>query len=450
MPAVRFPGSFLWGVATAAYQIEGAVQEDGRGESIWDRFSHTPGKILNGDTGDVACDHYHRYREDVALMADLNVRTYRFSIAWPRIFPTGAGAPNPKGVDFYKRLLDELERQNIIPAITLYHWDLPQALEDQGGWRNRETAARFAEYAAYMFRELGDRVPLWITHNEPWVAAFLGHAFGVHAPGLTDWSAALLAGHHILLSHGLAVQVYRAAGLRGRIGITLNLGPQMAASDRPEDQVAAQRADGYHNRWFLDPLFHGNYPQDMVELYGPLFRPEWVRGDDMAVIAEPVDFLGVNYYTRGVVQHSDEGVLRIRSVQVDAPRTEMGWEVYPQGLTDLLLRLHADYGGPVMYITENGAAYRDEPAPDGRVHDPERIDYLRRHFLAAHQALSQGVDLRGYYVWSLMDNFEWAFGYSKRFGIVYIDYATQRRIPKDSAFWFRGVAATGEVDDSEA
>ncbi|MFZ5825465.1 MAG: GH1 family beta-glucosidase [Bacillota bacterium] len=448
MALYQFPKDFLWGAATASYQIEGAAFEDGRGESIWDRFCRTPGKVFQYDNGDIACDHYHRYKEDVALMANLGLQTYRFSIAWPRIFPTGSGAPNQKGVDFYRRLVEELQAKGIKPAATLYHWDLPQALEDQGGWRNRETAYRFEEYADYMFRALGDSVPMWITHNEPWCASFLSHALGHHAPGMTDWHAGFTTAHHLLLSHGLAVQAYRALGLKGQIGITLNLAPQYPATDSPEDAAAGWTSDAFTNRWFTDPVFKGYYPEDLVRIAGGLFRKEYLHEGDLELIGQKIDFLGVNYYSRGVIAHDPKGLFGYRQVSGPGPVTDMGWEVYPEGMTDLLLRLHKDYGGIDMYITENGSAYVDAIEGD-RVDDPERLDYLRRHFAAAQKAIAQGVNLKGYYVWSLMDNFEWAFGYSKRFGIIYVDYETQRRIPKASALWYRQVIADGGKVEAE-
>jgi beta-glucosidase len=446
--SVRFPNGFLWGAATAAYQIEGAVDEDGRGESIWDRFVHTPGKIYQGQNADVACDHYHRVHDDVALMKELGLNAYRFSIAWPRIFPEGAGKPNQKGIDFYRRLVDELQTDEITPAATLYHWDLPQALQDQGGWENRETAYRFAEYAACLYQALGDAVPMWITLNEPWCSSMLGHLTSHHAPGLTDWSAAIAASHHLLLGHGLAVQAFRASGVRSQIGVTM-IGTHFApASDSAADRAAAQRHDGHVNRWFLDPVFLGAYPADMVELYHDVIRPGLIRPGDLGVISAPVDFLGLNYYYRSIIAHQDDGgLLESRTVEVTSPVTDMGWEIYPQGLEALLIRVHQVYGGIPIYITENGMAHRDEVGPDGRVDDQPRIDYLRAHFLAVHRAMQAGVDVKGYFVWSIMDNFEWAFGYSKRFGLVYVDYETQARIPKASAFWYRDVATTGLVPE---
>lgn len=433
----QFPQDFVWGTATASYQIEGAAAVDGRGESIWDRFSRMPGRVVNGDTGDVACDHYHRYAEDVAIMKELGVDSYRFSIAWPRVFPDGKGKPNPKGLDFYKRLLDELDKHAIRPAVTLYHWDLPAALQDQyGGWVCRDVALYFRDYAAYVLEELGERFHQVITINEPWVAAMLGYAFGVHAPGIRDVKSALLAGHHLLLGHGLAVEVYRELNLPGEIGITLNLAPAYPCCDDPRDQAVALIVDGTNNRWYLDPVLKGKYPEDIVEWYDAKNLLPDLPQEDLQVIAAPTDFLGINYYTRSLVGHSDEDPRGLKEYKPDSPVTDMGWEVYPQGLYDLLTRLDRDYGPIPLYITENGAAYPDDVEGDA-IHDQDRIAYLESHFDAAARAIAAGVPLRGYYVWSLLDNFEWAFGYTKRFGIVYVDYESQRRIIKDSGLWLR-------------
>jgi beta-glucosidase len=441
---MRFPEGFLWGAATASYQIEGAAHEDGRGESIWDRFSRVPGNIVNGDTGDVADDHYHRYESDVELMAELGLQGYRFSVAWPRIFPTGSGPVNQKGLDFYKRLVDKLHSKNITPAVTLYHWDLPQALQDKGGWANRDTAERFAEYAATMFRALGDQVPLWITHNEPWCTSFLGHYRGVHAPGIKDLKTALTAAHHVLLSHGRAVQELRATGSKSKVGITLSLFPTYPLRDTDEDRAAARLSDGYTNRWFLDPTLKGEYPADAVANFERLVGPfDFVRDGDLKTMGGPMDFVGVNYYHRRMIESAPDNDLGwiVHDRVPGTPTTDMGWEIVPHCLVDLLLRLKADYNGVPVYITENGAVMDDEISPDGQVHDPKRVDFLRRHFEAAHEAIQKGANLKGYFVWSFMDNYEWAFGYTKRFGIVYVDYATQRRIPKDSARFLSQVIA---------
>lgn len=425
---MKFPKEFVWGVATASYQIEGAVHEDGRSESIWDRFSRTPGKVLNGDTGDVACDHYHRYKEDVALIKQLGVDSYRFSLAWPRILPEGKGKANQNGLDFYKRLIAELLEQGIAPAVTLYHWDLPQVLEDKGGWLNRDTAMYFRDYAMVAFEELGDVVTSWITLNEPWCSAFLGYGNGEHAPGKADFPSHIVAAHHLLLGHGLALQGYRQLRLPAEIGITLNLAPQYSVSSKPEDLEATRRADGFQNRWYLDPLFKGAYPKDMEELLA--YVAPAVHEGDLELIAGSNDFLGINFYSRGLVSAAG----RVSNPQ--GPVTAMGWEVYPEGLYDLLVRVHEDYGPIPIYITENGAAYHDV-VEGGRVHDRQRQEYLEQHFEQAERAIQAGVPLKGYYVWSLLDNFEWAFGYDRRFGIVYVDFETQERILKDSALWYQ-------------
>ncbi len=429
----KFPENFQWGVATAAYQIEGAVREDGRGPSIWDEFSHIPGRILHGENGDVACDHYHRMREDVALMAELGIRHYRFSTAWSRIYPMGQGALNPAGLDFYDRLVDTLAENGIEPLLTLYHWDLPLALQERGGWLNRDTAKYFRDYAATLFDALGDRVKQWVTHNEPWVTTVAGHMQGRHAPGIADMGKVRAVAHHLLLSHGLAVQAFRQAHA-GRIGITLNLHPVQPASESERDTRAARLHDVYHNTWFLDPIFRGEYPAALDEFLPP--AGACVQAGDLAVIREPMDFLGVNYYAAHTVQWDSQ---QVPSASVAIPQgaelTEMGWTVDPQGLTDLLARISRDYGPIPLLITENGAAYPDALEGEGgqvAVHDVGRERYLAAHIAAMGDALDQGINLQGYYVWSLLDNFEWALGYSKRFGIVYVDYPTQRRIVKDS------------------
>ncbi len=436
---VTFPDEFVWGAATAAYQIEGAAREDGRGPSIWDTFSHTPGKVAGGDTGDVACDHYHRWPEDIALMRELGLDAYRFSLAWPRILPDGTGAVNQQGLDFYDRLVDGLLAAGITPFATLYHWDLPQALQDQGGWANRATVDAFAHYADVVARHLGDRIKHWMTHNEPWVAAFMGHYTGEHAPGHTDFSEALLAAHHILLSHGRAVPVLRAAsGPEAQVGIVLFLNWAMPATDSEADRAAARRQDGFVSRWFLDPLFKGEYPADMVKLYGDLV-PDISPGD-LATIRAPLDFLGINYYFRDVVRHSDQPPFHTEKLAFTDNITAMGWEIYPDGLGALLRRVARDYQPPAIYITENGAAFPDTPGPDGQVDDQARLAYLRDHLAVCHRAIQDGVPLRGYFVWSLLDNFEWAYGYDKRFGVVYVDYETQARTLKSSGRWYARVA----------
>ncbi|MDW8426123.1 MAG: GH1 family beta-glucosidase [Meiothermus sp.] len=431
-----FPPDFTWGTATSAYQIEGAVAEDGRGLSIWDTFSHTPGKTHGGDTGDVACDHYHRYLEDIALMKELGVNAYRFSVAWPRVLPEGRGRVNEKGLAFYDRLVDALLAQGIAPWVTLYHWDLPQPLEDQGGWPVRETAYAFAEYADLLTRRLGDRVRHWITLNEPWCSAHLGYFTGVHAPGKQNLALAVQASHHLLLAHGLAVPIIRQNALGAQVGIALNLSPGHPASPQPADVAAARRFDGFQNRWYLDPLFGFGYPKDILALYDEVALQ--VREGDLAVIATPTDFLGVNYYSRAVVQEDSEEPYRFRYVRVGEERTAMDWEVYPEGLLELLVRLWREYRPGAIYITENGAAYLDCTSEDGEIRDSERVRYLQRHLAQCLVALREGVPLRGYFVWSLLDNFEWAEGYSKRFGLVHVDFATQRRRIKQSGRWWQG------------
>jgi beta-glucosidase len=442
----QFPEQFRWGVATAAYQIEGAVREDGRGESIWDRFCATPGKIKNGENGDIACDHYHLYPQDIQLMQEMGLRNYRFSIAWPRILPGGRGQVNAAGLDFYERLVDALLKAGIEPFVTLYHWDLPQALQDEvGGWASRETSAAFANYADVVSRRLGDRVKHWITLNEPWVSSFAGHELGVHAPGILDSRTAWQVSHHLLLGHGLAVPILRANGSTDtRVGITLVLTPAEPTTDSEEDRQLVQAADGKQNRWFLDPVFRGSYPQDVLDILARENILPTIEAGDNAIIARPVDFLGLNYYFRTILhRHPDEGFQMIQPEGAEI--TAMGWEVYPPGLHTLLSRLHNEYHVPAIYITENGAAFPDTLSSDGAVHDPRRLSYLREHFLQAQQAISEGVPLLGYFVWSLMDNFEWAHGYSPRFGTVYVDYPTQRRIVKDSGRWYSKVIAENAV-----
>lgn len=437
--AQTFPPQFLWGAATASYQIEGAIQEDGRGTSIWDTFSATPGKTYNGDTGEVAVDHYHRMQDDLEIVAQLGLAGYRFSIAWPRVLPTGSGPVNAKGLDFYDRLVDGLLAKGIQPFATLYHWDLPQPLQDAGGWTNRETAQRFADYAEVVVRRLGDRVTNWMTLNEPWCSAFLGYGIGVHAPGIQNLQAAVDAGHHLLLAHGLAVTRIRSvAPAASRVGIVLNFAPAYPADNRPETLRDMARSDAFSNRWLLEPITRGAYPS---ELFSDMkLNPPPIQSGDMEIISSPIDFLGVNYYTRTVVTGAPTPISpeQAQTVRVpDATYTEMDWEVYPSALTDLLVRLHRDYGIQDLIVTENGAAFADQWDGSGHVHDPQRVAYFRQHVSALSKAIEQGVPLRGYFAWSLLDNYEWAEGYSKRFGLVYIDYPTQRRIIKDSGLWYQ-------------
>jgi beta-glucosidase len=434
-----FPANFLWGAATAAYQIEGATHEDGRGLSIWDEFAATPGKVYQGDNGDIATNHYHLMPQDVDLMEHLGLGAYRFSIAWPRILPTGRGTVNSAGLDFYDRLVDALLAKGIKPFATLYHWDLPQALQRQGGWTKRDTAYAFADYAEIVARRLGDRVVSWITHNEPWCAAYLGYGNGVHAPGLKNRQAAIDAGHHILLSHGLAVPRLRSVSPSAQVGITLNFTPAYAADSQAETLRDTENTDLFSNRWFLDPLFKGCYPAGLFRSLET--TPPPMRENDLAIISAPIDFLGVNLYTRAVIRGSTPQPLADACYNVapvpGACYTEMAWEIYPQALTDLLVRLHQEYGIQDIYVTENGAAFKDIWDGNNHVNDPRRVSYLREHIQAVARAIAQGVPLKGYFVWSLLDNFEWAEGYSKRFGIVYVDYPTGRRVIKDSGLWYR-------------
>ncbi|NGO81065.1 beta-glucosidase [Streptomyces sp. YC504] len=425
------PADFVWGTATSAYQIEGAVAEDGRSPSIWDTFSHTPGKIDGNDHGDVACDHYHRWPEDLALMRELGTDAYRFSVAWPRVVPGADGAVNAEGLAFYDRLVDGLCEAGITPHLTLYHWDLPQWQQDRGGWPERATAERFAEYAAVLGEKLGDRVKDWCTLNEPLCSAWIGHLEGRMAPGVTDLEQAVRASYHLHLGHGLATQALRATVPGARVGIVNNLSPIVPASDRPEDIAAARRADGHTNRWWLDPVFGRGYPQDMLDVYGVELP---VREGDLELIAAPLDWLGVNFYFRQVVEDDPTGPAPFaRQVPVEgAPTTYMDWEVHAQSLEDILLRVTREYAPRQLYVTENGSAYVDTPGPDGSVLDPERTRYLEEHLAACARAVAGGAPLAGYFAWSLLDNFEWAYGYDKRFGLVHVDYATQRRTVKGS------------------
>jgi beta-glucosidase len=461
-PRIAFPSEFRWGAATAAYQVEGAAREDGRGPSIWDTFCRVPGAVVAGETGDVACDHYHRFRDDVKLMADLGLGAYRFSVSWPRVQPAGRGQVNRAGLDFYEKLVDELLAYGIEPWLTLYHWDLPQALEDDGGWPVRDTAARFADYAAVMHDALGDRVHGWITLNEPWCSSFLGYGSGVHAPGRQDSAAAVRAAHHLLLGHGWAVQALRAVDPGIEVGITLNLYAVSPAGDGAGDRDAARRIDGLANRFFLDPVLLGRYPEDVVADLAGVTDLGHVRAGDLEAIANPGSFLAVNYYSRYVVaarapgDSSRPGHWRapscwpgsedVRFVSRGVPVTAMGWEIDAPGLTETLVRLHRDYPPLPLYISENGAAFDDVVGSDGEVEDAERLAYLDAHLRACHDAIGAGVPLRGYFAWSLMDNFEWAYGYGKRFGIVWVDYRTQQRILKASAQWYAQVIRRNGMD----
>jgi beta-glucosidase len=469
---LHFPQNFVWGSATAAYQIEGAANADGRLPSIWDVFCQVPGKVRNGDTGDVADDHYHRMTEDLDLMAALGLPSYRFSVSWPRVIPGGSGPVNNAGLDFYRRLADGLLERNITPLLTLYHWDLPQALQNDGGWTNRDTVSRFVEYAEVIGHALGDRVPTITTLNEPWCSAFLGHASGVHAPGLTDNAAAISSAHHLNLAHGRASSALRAIlPASSQLSITLNLAQVYPASDSAEDLAAARHVDGIANRIFLGPILRGSYPADLLETTRHITDWSFVADGDLADINAPIDLLGVNFYAPSRVTTASAGIRsqvtgrwvndpsqteagpspwpgtdRAYSVPQPGPYTGMGWPIVPAAFTDLLLRVHRDYPEIPMVITENGAAFDDLVGPDGEVHDPERVEYVRRHLAAVHAAIEAGADIRGYYLWSFMDNFEWAWGYSKRFGMVHVDYHTLVRTPKDSALWFRDVIKNNAVE----
>ncbi len=445
MIKIKFPKDFLWGTATASYQIEGSPLGDGGAPSIWHRFSHTPGNVTNGDTGDVACDHYHRYKEDIKIMKELGLKAYRFSVAWPRVFPDGKGRINTRGLDFYKKIVDELLANDIVPFITLYHWDLPASLQDVGGWTNPDIARWFSDYADYLFQELEDRVKHWITLNEPWVTATIGHVWGTHAPGMRDMYAGMRVVHNQLRAHSEAVRAFREENISGKIGITLSNHSQEPASDTPEDVEAAKIAHEYVNYpLFLNPIYKGTYPEHFFKVAKEFFPKGFEK--DLSDIKEPIDFVGINYYSGGLVKADPASPFGIKTEKMGLPVTDMGWEIYPRGLYIILKGLQETYDPIEVYITENGAAFKDK-VENGRIHDKNRIDYLREHFKMAHKAMENGVKLKGYFVWSLLDNFEWAHGYSKRFGIVYVDYSTQKRILKDSAYWYKDVISSSSLED---
>jgi beta-glucosidase len=450
---MKFPKHFQWGTATSAYQIEGAVSEDGRSESIWDTFVHQPGAVVNGDTGDCACDHYHLWKKDIALMKDLGFKTYRFSLAWPRILPGGRGKVNPAGLDFYNRLIDELLGADITPLVTLYHWDLPSALT--GTWLDRSTVDAFTEYTNVSARAFGDRVKNWVTINEPYCASHLSYTLGVHAPGMKDKSQALLAAHHLLLAHGLAVPEIRANCAKAQVGIALNLGPFYPETQTPANIDAVRHEDGALNRWFLDPLYGRQYPADIIADFvrtGVLKSEatDYIKEKDYEHIAAKTDFLAINYYTRAIIRASDDHQMDPSSfTRVTPPienHTEMGWEIFPYGLYEIVTRVHHEYAPEKIIIAENGASYSDGPDSSGRVHDEKRIAYLNTHIGAIGKAIKEGVPVTGYYVWSFMDNFEWSFGYAQRFGLVYVDFSTQERYPKDSAFWYGQIIKQNGID----
>ena len=435
----RFSDEFVWGAATASYQIEGSPLADGAGPSIWHRFSHTPGLTVNGDTGDVACDHYRRYAGDVALMRELGLNAYRFSISWSRVLPDGTGRVNEPGLDFYRRLVDELRKNGIRPMATLYHWDLPAALDDRGGWLNRDIADWFAEYASVMYRALDGGVEWWATLNEPWVVTDGGYLHGTLAPGHRSLFETPVASHNLLRAHGRAVQAYRAVG-KHAIGLVVNLEPKVPASDSGDDLAALRRADAYMNRQYLDPVFRGAYPEEMADMFGEAW-PDFPAAD-FDDIRTPVDFIGINYYKRGITKADPKTIVE-RATRIDdrtSIYTETGWEVHAPGLTDILTWFRDRYGAMPVYITENGAAFYDPPtAITDPVEDPLRVHYLREHLAALQRAIDSGVDVRGYFVWSLLDNLEWSLGYTKRFGIIHVDFATQKRTLKRSALFYRDV-----------
>lgn len=436
----KFPDGFVWGTATSSYQIEGAWNEDGKGESVWDAISHMGNVVMNGETGDVAIDHYHRYKGDVAIMKEMGLQSYRFSIAWPRVLPDGTGDINKKGIEFYNNLIDELWKADIEPIITLYHWDYPKVLSDKGGWRLRESTDWFAEYSQTCFEAFGDRVSQWTTFNEPWVDAY-ARVFMVGRPTIEGMATATKVSHHYMLSHAKAVRAFREICPDGTIGITCNLAPAYPCTDSEEDNAAARRHDGFLNRWFIDPAMKGEYPEDMLAYYKDKLDAPHIEAGDMELIkANPVDYLGVNYYAPARIRASEkEPVLGLVRVEDRDETWATNGEVYPKGLYDLLVRLDKDYGHPVLFITENGTSFGDEELVDGKNHDDRRIDYLKGHLEMVHKAISEGVDLRRYYQWSMFDNFEWIFGYGRRFGIIYVDFETQGRIWKDSAHWYKGV-----------
>ncbi len=431
---INFPKGFLWGVASSSYQIEGAWNKDGKGESIWDRFSHTLGNIKNEENGDIACDHYHRYQEDITLMKELGVQAYRFSISWPRVLPKGKGDINRAGIDFYNHLVDALLEAGIEPWVCLYHWDYPQALQEKGGWANRNSIQDFANYAGLMGRELGDRVKRWVIFNEPRCAAWLGYLTGIHAPGIKNLDLALNVSHHLLLAQGKAIQTLRNISQDFQIGTVVDLNVVHPISDDERDREAASKLDEYLNRWYIDPIFLGEYPP-LAEEVG--MKPDQ---DDLELIKQSLDFLGVNYYRRELIAYDPLNRLtRAKVIQKKAPTTARGWEIYPDGLYEILTRLQREYGNPMLYITENGAAFEDKVIKDGQIQDDDRIAYLRDHIIAIYRAIKDEVQLKGYFVWSIIDNFEWAEGYSKRFGLVHVDFRTLTRTPKKSFNWYKQV-----------
>lgn len=441
MSKIQFPKGFKWGAATASYQIEGAYQEDGRGLSIWDTFSHTPGNVLNGDTGNVACDSYHRYEEDIEIMKELGIDTYRFSVAWPRIFPNGTGEVNQKGLDFYHRFVDKLLENGIEPMCTLYHWDLPQALQDKGGWDNRETIEAFVQYSEVMFKEFNGKIKKWITFNEPWCVSFLSNFIGVHAPGNKDLQLATNISHHLLVAHGKSVIKFRELGIEGEIGYAPNVTWLEPFSNKQEDIDACQRATAWFVEWFFDPVFKGSYPDFMVDWFKKKGVELHIQEGDLEIISQPIDFLGVNYYTGNVARYKEnEGLFDCENVDMGYDKTDIGWFIYSDGFHHVLNHISKEYGNIPIYITENGACYNDG-VEDGKVHDQRRINYLSKHLTQLNRCIASGVNVQGYLTWSLLDNFEWAEGYSKRFGIVHVNFDTLERTKKDSYYWYKNVVA---------
>ncbi|UYO98931.1 GH1 family beta-glucosidase [Oceanotoga sp. DSM 15011] len=442
----QFDKDFLWGVATASYQIEGAYDQDGRIPSIWDTFSKTPGNTYMGHNGDEACDHYNKFKEDIALLKKLGIKAYRFSISWPRIFKDGKYKLNEKGLKFYKDLVEELKKNDIKPIATLYHWDLPQILQDEGGWSNPEIIKYFVHYASVMFNALGDDVEQWITFNETSVFLYLGYLYGIHAPGIKNLDLTLKAIHNVHLAHGETVKLFKNSNYKNQIGITLNLSPNYPYSVEEKDIIAAKTNDAFWNRMFLDPILKGSYPEEILNNpFGNTLK-KIIKDDDMEIISHPIDFLGINYYSRSVIKHDENETFKYKSIPQDGEKTSMGWEVYPDGLRVLLNYIKENYGNIPLYITENGAAYEDK-LENGKIHDIDRINYLKRHFISAKKAIDEGVNLKGYYVWSFMDNYEWAEGYVKRFGLTYIDYETKERILKDSAKWYSQVIKNNFIEE---
>ncbi|MGH4139352.1 GH1 family beta-glucosidase [Clostridium sp.] len=443
----KFKDDFIFGTATAAYQIEGGFDEGGRTPSIWDTFSKIKGKVYNGHNGDIACDHYHRYKEDINILKEIGVDSYRLSISWPRIFPS-KDEYNQEGIEFYKDIIKELKEKKIIPAITLYHWDLPQWAQDLGGWENRECVYWFENFCIKVFEELGRDVSLWITHNEPFCASLLGNYLGIHAPGNSDLKKALMVSHHLLLSHGLVVRAFRKFKfVSSSIGITLNLSPVYPASTKEEDIFATKINDGFLNRWFLDPVLKGSYPKDMIEFYEKIVGSlDFIVAGDLSIISTDMDFLGINYYSSSKIEYAPDLELKFKGIDGGEEKTAMGWEICPNSLYELLIRIKSEYTKLPLYITENGAAFDDKVTKDNKVHDIERINFIKDHLVVIQRFIEEGGNLKGYYLWSFMDNFEWAFGYSKRFGMVYVNYDTQERIMKDSALWYKGVIKTRSLD----